>query len=121
MVTGRPLKFKSVEDMQAKLDKYFNNTEDINLTITGLALALKTSRETLMNYEKRDEYFDTLKEAKDKIAESYERSLRNRGNAGDIFALKNFGWKDKQEIDQHITGDLSLGKAFESLKDDKTS
>ena len=27
----------------------------------------------------------------------YEKSLRKDGKTGDIFALKNFGWRDKQE------------------------
>src|SRR5687768_2806902 len=30
-------------------------------SITGLALALKTSRQTLVNYEKRDAFFDAIK------------------------------------------------------------
>lgn len=113
---GRPMKFKSVEEIQPLIDKYFEDTPDERLTITGLALALKTSRETLMNYEGKDEFFDTIKDAKDKIQESYEISLRKRGNAGDIFALKNFGWKDKQETDLNVKGNLSMGAAFEQVK-----
>jgi len=34
------------------------------VTVSGLALALKTSRETLINYEEREKYFDTIKDAK---------------------------------------------------------
>lgn len=119
--TGRPMKFKSVEAIQPLIDKYFEDTPDERLTITGLALALDTSRETLMDYEGRDEFSDTIKKAKNRIQESYEVSLRKRGNAGDIFALKNFGWKDKQETDINLKGNLSMGSAFEAIKDkDKT-
>ena len=33
-------------------------------TISGLAVALDTSRQTLINYEEREEFFDTIKRAK---------------------------------------------------------
>lgn len=117
---GRPLKFKSKEELQTKIDKYFNSCDATVVkkivnsrgdlisevtkpyTITGLASFLDTSRETLINYEKKEEYFDTIKKAKAKIEEAYEY----RALIGDshptitIFTLKNnFGWKDKQETD----------------------
>lgn len=99
MPGGRPLKFKTVKSLQRKIDAYFDVTVPGNYTITGLALALDTSRETLMNYEDRPEFFDTIKKAKNKIEYGYELSLRTRGSAGDIFGLKNFGWRDKQDIE----------------------
>ena len=94
---SRPLKFKTPKELKSKIDAYFaqfDNPADKRITITGLALALGTSRETLCNYEKKDEFFDTIKEAKNRVALSYELTLRERGNAGDIFGLKNMGWKD---------------------------
>ena len=102
MAGGRPLKFQSVEEMQEKIDEYFKNTPDEELTVTGLALALDTDRQTLVNYEKRDEFFDTIKKAKTIVENSYERALRKNGRTGDIFALKNFGWQDKQEISAEV-------------------
>lgn len=30
---------------------------------------------------------------------SYEKDLKEKGNTGTIFALKNFDWKDKSEVD----------------------
>ena len=99
MKTGRPLKFKTPEELQQKINEYFNITPNEEVTITGLALHLDTSRETLMNYEDREEFFDTIKRAKDKVQLEYELDLRRKGRSGDIFALKNFGWVDKQELD----------------------
>jgi hypothetical protein len=99
MITGRPLKFKTVEELQKKIEEYFNITPQEELTITGLALHLDTSRETLCNYEKKDEFFDTIKRSKLMIENAYEKRLIKRGGAGDIFALKNFGWRDKTETD----------------------
>ena len=74
-----------------------------DFTITGLAIFLNTSRETLLDYQEKDEFSDTIKRAKLIIEKSYEHRLQNRGNAGDIFALKNFNWKDKTEVDNSIT------------------
>jgi len=71
-------------------------------TVSGLAIYLKTSRETLMNYEKRDEYFDTIKNAKDRVYAFVEESLFKGRPTGAIFSLKNnYGWKNK-----HVREDI---------------
>lgn len=103
-MAGRPLNFKSVEELQQKIDNYFNSCDEENepITITGLALALDTTRETLCDYEEKDEFSDTVKRAKLRVHNAYEKRLVRRGNSGDIFALKNFGWKDKSEVDNTI-------------------
>ena len=109
------MKFQSVEELEKKIGEYFKNVESDAWTITGLANALDTSRETLMNYEAKEQYFDAIKRAKGKIEEAYEIDLRKKGNSGTIFALKNFGWKDKQEIDQTST----IVDVSESVTDDQ--
>lgn len=110
MPTGRPLKFKSVKELQKKIDAYFASCKKDKepLTITGLALALDTSRETLMEYGEREEFVDTIKKAKLKIEHAYELRNIKRGKAGDIFALKNFGWKDKTESDVTLGGSINV-------------
>lgn len=73
-------------------------------TIVALANFLSTSRETLINYEKRDAFFDTIKAAKDKCEEYWEGRLLGPHATGPIFNLKNnYGWKDRTEAD--ITSD----------------
>lgn len=69
--------------------------------ITGLALALGTSRETLLEYEEREGYVDTIKAAKDKCQWFTEHNLNTAPNAtGSIFSLKNnYGWKEKAEVE----------------------
>jgi len=94
---GRPLKFKDRESLEDKISEYFNDTPKSDWTITGLAIALDTSRETLCNYEKKEDYFDTIKKAKDMVEHSYELDLKKSGRTGTIFALKNFDWRDKVE------------------------
>ena len=96
---GRPLKFATVKELQEQIDDYFNETPKEEWTITGLALALDTSRKVLVEYEGRDEYSNAIKKAKMKVENGYEIDLKKHGRSGTIFALKNFDWKDKQETD----------------------
>jgi len=96
---GRPLKFKSVEELQSKIEAYFKETPKEEWTITGLALALDTFRSVLCDYEDKDEFAYTIKRAKQIIENGYEIDLKKYGRTGTIFALKNFDWKDKSEQD----------------------
>jgi hypothetical protein len=98
---GRPLKYETPEKIQEIADKYFEETPIEQWTITGLAIALDTNRQTLMNYEAKDEFFDTIKRLKTKVEHSYELALRKKGGSGEIFGLKNFGWRDKTEVDNN--------------------
>lgn len=101
---GRPMKFESPGHLQILIDAYFADTPKDEWTITGLALALNTSRQTLLDYEEKDEYFDTIKNAKLKVENGYEIDLKKQGRTGTIFALKNFGWKDRNETDLTTNG-----------------
>lgn len=100
---GRPLKFKTVEELQNAIDVYFEVTPKEEWTITGLALALDTCRQTLLNYETKDNFLDTIKKAKLRVENGYEIDLKKHGRSGTIFALKNFDWKDQTQTD--ITSD----------------
>jgi hypothetical protein len=116
MPGGRPLKFETVEIMQELIDAYFAETEMEEWTITGLALALDTYRQTLINYEGKPEFMDAIKKAKTKVEHAYEISLRKSGRSGDIFGLKNFGWKDKQEREH--TGNLQVTAVEHTIVED---
>jgi DNA-packaging protein gp3 len=102
---GRPLKYRTVAELKRNIDDYFHNIRMDDWTITGLALHLHTDRTTLMNYQGRAEFFDTVKTAKTMIEHAYELSLRHNGKATDIFALKNFGWTDQQQVDVTSQGE----------------
>ena len=99
---GKPLKFPTPATLAKEMNKYFKDTPKEEWTVTGLCLAMGTTRETLDDYQVRDTYKGIVKQAKLMVENSYELSLRKNGRAGDKFALKNFGWSDKQE--QQITG-----------------
>lgn len=99
-MTGRPKKFKNVKELEKLIEAYFADCKENKKheTITGLALWLDTTRETLMDYQKDDKFSDTIKKAKLRIENAYENRLIDRGNGGDIFALKQFGWSDRQDV-----------------------
>jgi hypothetical protein len=98
---GRPLKFTSVEEVESVVDTYFKENPEDEWTVTGLCLALDCTRDTLITYGKKEDFFDTIKRAKLKIHNAYEKDLRKKGRSGDIFALKNFGWTDKSEVEMN--------------------
>lgn len=96
---GRPLKFESAEKLEKAINAYFDNTPKDEWTWTGLALYLDTSRQTLIDYKGRPEFTDSIKRGLERVANGYEIDLKKYGRTGTIFALKNFDWKDKQEVD----------------------
>ncbi len=114
MPGGRPPIFNNVEDMKDAIEAYFISCQDPDdsnkyirpLTVTGLANSIGMTRESLLNYEEKDEFFLTIKEAKSKVEQWVEEYLfTGRNQTGAIFNLKNNykGWKDRQETD--ITSD----------------
>ena len=93
-------KFATPHDLKTAIDKYFKDTPDIEQTFSGLAL-LFGSKELMSKYLTKDthkEYRQILRDAKLRVEDSYERDLRKHSKVGDIFALKNQGWRDRQEL-----------------------
>lgn len=99
---GRPRKYKSPEDFDAAVDAYIAKCreEDEPVTWTGMALALGfSSRQSIDEYQNYDGFSDSVKRAKSLVEHSYEKRLFGGNAAGPIFALKNMGWSDKQELE----------------------
>lgn len=96
-VGGRPPIWTDPNDLQILVDKYFK--EEKQPTLAGLAYALGISRASLYNYDKKDGFLDIIKRAREKVLDIYEkRLLYSNLPTGVIFALKNMGWKDRQDI-----------------------
>jgi hypothetical protein len=76
-------------------------------TITGLVLHLGfESRQSFYDYEQKPQFTYTIKRARLFIEHEYEKGLHSGSPTGAIFALKNFGWKDKHETE--ISGDFKV-------------
>lgn len=129
---GAPPMYKTVQQMQEKIDEYFNLCEgemffDENgcpmvtekgfpiykvnpkpPTVTGLALALGfTSRQALLNYQAKDDFVDTVTRAKSRVEEYAETRLFDKDGAnGAKFSLANNfeGWREKQDL--RVDGDM---------------
>lgn len=102
--------FESEEELQAKIEDYFNSccawdTDDDNNiigavwvkkpTLSGLAIHLGVARETIWSYGKSDRFSNTIKRAKDIITNFTEELLIEGKNIpGAINTLVNLrvGW-----------------------------
>ena len=123
---GRPRLFKSVEELQDKIDAYFLRCKKDHEVpcATGLALALGCDRKTIINYERQKPFFHTIKRAKLRCeAEIEQRLVGNKLNpSSGIFNLKaNYGWVEefnfntKNENTNHNTVDQEIKALIENL------
>lgn len=136
---GRKPKYAEAQEMQAKIDEYFKACEGELLTdndgrpvldkfggeiwigskpptVTGLARALGlNSRQSLLNYQARKEFVDTIMRAKMRVEEYAEMRLFDRdGVNGAKFTLGvNFGWampEAQKDDDREGTGVVVLAE-----------
>lgn len=117
---GRPLKFKSAEELQVKIDTYFDECDKTGefYTMSGLAYALETDRALLCRYENKDEFYNTIKNAKRKIESQFEqRALNGQYNPTiAIFLMKNnFNYVDRQEQEVVVKEKSKAERLSESL------
>ncbi len=108
MTAGRPPKFDNPEDMQQAISEFFEQ-EQGKITISGLAYYLGfESRQSFYDYESNPKFSYTIKRARLFIENEYEKLLISNNTTGAIFALKNFGWTDKQEVEHSGTTQINL-------------
>lgn len=123
---ARPAMFKDPEALKSKIDEYFKTgvkvktvlvgkppkqyPVDIEVpTISGLCYFIGfESRQSFYAYEAKEEFSYTIKRARLFIEQHYEEMLQTGNTIGAIFALKNFDWKDKQEVNQNLSGGLDI-------------
>jgi len=129
MAGGRPLAFETPEELQEAVDAYFDSpptrtisanggTVDIPIvTMSGLANHLGfADRQSLYDYEKRKEFSCIIKRARLRVEMEYEGNLHFPGCTGSIFALKNMGWQDKQDLN-HTYPQLTPEEVDAKLRD----
>lgn len=115
---GRPPMYKNPQDLEEKIQQYFIDWCKIKKiyvkvwdkeyremevpvpTITWLALYLWfVNRASMYDYQDKPQFTNTIKKAVALIENEYEELLRNWNCTWAIFALKNFGRKDKIETE----------------------
>jgi len=104
---GRPRTFTSPYILGEMINAYFDECDEADppepYTITGLCLAIGFTRNQIISYAKKDEFLPIIRQARLIIQHALELRLLGPGRvSGPIFALKQHGWSDKQELD--ITG-----------------
>ena len=125
---GQPPKYRSVEAFQKKIDEYFDLVYDkaerkwlVPPTVSGMAIHLGfADRRSMYHYRDKDAFYHPVKRAIGMIESYHEEKIGYGKNAaGNIFALKNFGWTDRQEVTNK--GDLGITWNEERTykKDDK--
>jgi hypothetical protein len=83
-----------------RLEEYFNTTLESQWTLSGIALYVGIEWQDLIFLsEERPKIKQLLAKARLLVQTEYEKSLRASGK-GDMFVLKNLGWKDKTEVNQ---------------------
>ena len=142
MSAGRPPKFENIEELQNMIDGYFEECQpeiekdsEGNIlttskgnpiikwnppTLTGLALKLGfVSRQSIYDYEKRnDEFSYTIKKARLQCENWVEKGLLSGTipPASAIFTLKNYGWRDTQDIKLGGDEDFPINITINGIK-----
>ena len=133
MKLGRPFAFETDEELQERIDEYWDYCEEKERpkTFCGLAYYLGITRQTLHNYGAGDKFGHIITRARERIEMDMDERLQMVGNAttGIIFSLKNnYHWdadnKVKAEIESTNTNknydlsNLSTEQIKELLKDE---
>lgn len=130
--TGRPAMFRTPEEMQTKIDEYFATRvgqfpmrdgegnqvytkagiplfEEQPPTVAGLALFLGfTDRTSFYEYKTRPAFSDTVKRAITRIEQYAECGVMIKDKpTGNIFWLKNHGWRAEEQKDVNVGGSLT--------------
>lgn len=135
MSMGKPPMYKTVDEIEEKIEKYFEDCKGYPLTdskgkqvfnkfgspvfvdvhpptITGLALALGfASRQALLNYQAKPEFNDTITRAKARVEQYAEERLFDRdGSNGAQFSLRNNfkGWDADKKKDDSGDGKITI-------------
>lgn len=124
--------FETSEDLEKAINEYFQTgvkTRQVEVgkegnktvieipvpTITGLCFFIGfASRQSFYDYEKKEAFTYIVKRARLFIEQEYEEHLSFGNVTGAIFALKQMGWTDQQDI--KITDDSKINTDEETLR-----
>ena len=103
---ARPLKFQTPEELQEKVDAFFNHCkkEDENPIVEGLCLFLDCDKVTILNYQGRADFAPIIERAKLRIA----NHVMGRAMAGKINPTMAI-WVSKNHYGYTDTQNLNIG------------
>ena len=132
---GRPKLYTSVDEVASIIEEYFDYCDNriqqvysakadgvievmnpAPYTMSGLALALDMDRKSLLNYSKQEEFFPTIKKAREKVEADIEERMNDKQTftPGLIFNAKNnFGWVDQTKVEH--SGEINRNATEEEL------
>lgn len=101
------LKYKSEEELSKGIKEYFEDCKkrEKPYTMSGLAVWLGITRQTLVNYSHKDKFFPLIKKAKERVqAQIEENAIDGTFNTTfAIFSLKaNYKWDDGNKVNVNI-------------------
>lgn len=109
---GHIIRYESPLILAEMLNAYFDEMDALRVpyTISGICLAIGYGRERFLSHETESEIGKLINQARLLIEQQHEHRLYlGIKPAGIMFALKNMGWSDRQ--------DLSLNGAPTSLEE----
>lgn len=101
------LKYKDEKELAKGIEEYFEDCKkrEKPYTMSGLAVWLGITRQTLVNYSHKDKFFPLIKKAKERVqAQIEENAIDGTFNTTfAIFSLKaNYKWDDGNKVNVNI-------------------
>jgi hypothetical protein len=111
---GRPKKWATPQELQEKINAFFDYCKKQNEhpIVEGLCIFLNCDKQTILNYQAKDEYGEIIENAKLRIA----NHVMGRAMSGEInptiaiwISKNHYGYKDKTEVEQiNYNKDISI-------------
>ena len=101
------LKYHTEEELVKGIEDYFEDCKkrEKPYTMSGLANWLGITRQTLINYGKKDLFFTPIKKAKERVQQQIEENILDGtfNTTAGIFNLKaNYKWDDGNKVNVSI-------------------
>lgn len=120
---GRPLKFATPEELAQKIQKFFDlvKSGDEAPSVIGLAVYLGTNKQTILNYQEKDEYAQIINAAKERI----EAMFTAKAYSGDIppaifiFTAKNHYQYEDEHGHKH-SGEVGVKNLLAAVSGNST-
>lgn len=98
----KTIRYKNPLILMEMINAYFDECDALETpyTISGLCLSIGYSRNRLLEATQNDEIGEVIVQARLLIEQQHEHTLyTGKKPQGTIFALKNMGWVDRQQMD----------------------